>query len=72
MSEVDPCWLVIHYRTYQERWLRAICTTRENAEARKSMVSKCIDEESEGCKRGDQVVVEQTQLDHLFGHGMMF
>ena len=72
MSEAVPCWLVIHYRTFQLRWLRAICTTPEEADLRKRAVEQLIDSELGGCEHGDKVFVEEALLNHLYGKEMHF
>jgi hypothetical protein len=63
----SPCFLVIQYRTFHQRWLRAICTTRESAELRKVSVQVSIDSEHRGCERADKVFIEASLLDHLYG-----
>ncbi len=68
----DECWLVIQYRTFQTRWLRAICTTIESAELRKIGVQMLIDEGYGGCQIEDKVFVERVWLDHLYGMEMKF
>lgn len=72
LPEVTKCWLVIQYRTYEQRWLRAVCTTPESAELQKLSVQISIESGHRGCEPDDKVFVEETLLDHLYGHGMKF
>ncbi len=67
IPDPSPCFLVVQYRTYYQRWLRAICTTRESAELRMVSVQVSIDSEHRGCERGDKVFIEASLLDHLYG-----
>ena len=70
MSRAVPCWLVVRYRSFYERWLHAICTTVDSANARRMAVQSWCDHGDAGCKPDDRVVVEESQLDHLLGECM--
>ena len=67
LPDPSPCFLVIQYRTFHQRWLRAICTTRESAELQKLSVQVSIDSVHPGCERDDKVFIEASLLDHLYG-----
>ena len=71
-SETKFAWIVIHYHTYQQRWLRAICSTPESAELRKSVVQFSIEDGQQGGELGDKVFVERVLVDHLYGKEMHF
>lgn len=70
MSQPIPCWLVVRYVTFQERYLHAICTSPDSAITRKEAVERYCDLGVSGCRSGHKVYIEQSQLDHLLGDVM--
>lgn len=69
---LTPCWLVVRYRSHNEKYLHAICTSKESAECRSAAVQIWCDNGDVGCRVDDKVSVEESQLDHLFGEAHRF